>query len=101
MTMRLQPRRDRLPGHRSQHPLRRSGSRSAHPPASCKSRSSRENPVVEVRCSSGHLTEIGGVAGSAHDLEAGAVEHAGQTFAQEDVVGREHYTGADCGHTDD
>jgi hypothetical protein len=37
----------------------------------------------------------------AHDLEAGAVERASQTFAQEDVVGREHYTGADCGHTDD
>ena len=34
------------------------------------------------------------------DLEAGAVEHAGQTFAQEDVVGREHYLGGACGHTD-
>lgn len=31
---------------------------------------------------------------------AGAVEHAGQTFAQEDVVGGEHYVGGDCGHTD-
>jgi hypothetical protein len=35
----------------------------------------------------------------AHDLEAGAVERASQTFAQEDVVGREHHT-VDCGHTD-
>jgi hypothetical protein len=32
--------------------------------------------------------------------EAGAVEHAGQTFAQEDVVGGEQYLGADCGQTD-
>jgi hypothetical protein len=77
MTMRLQPRLDRLPRHRSQRAFRRSSSGNAHLPASCKSRSSRENPGVE----------------------AGAVEHAGQTFAQEDVVGREHHT-VDCGHTD-
>jgi hypothetical protein len=31
------------------------------------------------------------------DLEAGAVE-ASHTFAQEDVVGRVHYMGADCVH---
>jgi hypothetical protein len=37
----------------------------------------------------------------ARDLEAGAVEHASHTFAQEDVAGRVHYTGADCVHAND
>jgi hypothetical protein len=90
-----------------------------HLPASCKRRFSHENPRVELRCSSGHLNwQIHNCApiravgdapwrttaarrphrrpssavvslGRAHDLEAGGSSMPAQTFAQEDVAGRE------------
>ena len=49
----------------------------------------------------GEGDEAEGGAEDDADLEAEAGEDAGQTFAQEDVAGREHYAGADCVHTDD
>ena len=47
------------------------------------------------------LDQIGGVAALAHDLEAGTLEQARQTLAEEDVVVRQHHARRARRHGDD
>ena len=43
------------------------------------------------RCSRTSVEQLGGVAALADDLEAGALEQAGQALAEEDVVVGQHH----------
>jgi hypothetical protein len=47
------------------------------------------------------LDQLGGVAGLAHNLEAGALEQARQTFTEKDVVVSQHHARAARVHVPD